>query len=1038
MDTLLRALDEVRATGSGRLVLVSGEAGVGKSRLVGDLVQSARADGFVVLSGSCTPDATVPYAPFVQAVRRGTRHLDREHLAEVFDGSAMLAAALLPEVAAPIGLPAAAPRPEDLSAAVWHLLSRLFPPTGGVLLLEDVHWADADTLRLLTDLARELADLTVLVVATYRADELHRRHPLRQVLAELSRERLSTEVVLNPLSREDVRAMVSEIFNGTEVGDDFTDVVLDRTGGNPFFVEELAKVLVERGDVYHAGDDWERRDLADIEMPLTVRETLLARARTLTAAAQEVLQLAALASDRLDPEVLAVAVGVGSAAIDEVVRDGLNLQLLSEVRDGARTSYVFRHALTREAFADELVGPDRRQAHARLAEAVAAVHADDLDTYAAELADHFEAGQRHDDAVAYAVRAGRVAATAFASEEADRRFDQALRLMPPNDPARLDVLLEASGDPFTLDLSPMKLSFAAEARRLAATRGDVAAEARAILVIERDRWIGGDGAGAVAMAEEALRLVHGHDDRLEAWVLHRLGRLLALGDRVDEARVAVASGIEVAERAGNQVALSGLYGTLMMVVTYGPEFVEARDASRAAARAAGDWMAESNLGINAGYISLWCGDFVESRREFERGNELTRRIAPNDRYGEAGYAWLLALSGEYAAANELAGALQSDPRLPTRIVALTALCEVAERTADPRLVELSDELTAAGMRVGEAQRSVPSLSVRARETLGRAGTAEALPLFHDLVRFTGATDTHASHWPFSPDLARAQADDGDVDGLASWARTIGDLTARDPNPHNRAAEAMVRAYLSLARGETADAAAAFAAVTATYRAMPCPAREVEGLLGLAAAQTADGLLDEAERSARSALDVAESVGAAQLASRARAAVERAQAPPVLATVMITDIVGSTERAVAMGDVAWKELLARHHAIVRRELARARGREMDTAGDGFFAAFDLPAQGVRCAVSIRDALAAAGIDVRAGLHTGEARPADGKLTGLTVHIAARIAALAGRREVLVSGTLRDLAVGSGLVFEGRGDHVLRGVPGEWRLYAVTSP
>jgi len=163
--------------------------------------------------------------------------------------------------------------------------------------------------------------------------------------------------------------------------------------------------------------------------------------------------------------------------------------------------------------------------------------------------------------------------------------------------------------------------------------------------------------------------------------------------------------------------------------------------------------------------------------------------------------------------------------------------------------------------------------------------------------------------------------------------------------------------------------------------------------------------------------------------------EEASFDRVLATVLFTDIVGSTKLAAELGDRQWQELVHRHHAAVRTLLARYRGTEIDTAGDGFFASFDGPARGVRCAVAITDAVRPLGIEVRAGLHTGEVERVDGKVGGLTVSIGARVAALAAPSEVLVSQTLKDLMVGSDLVFEDRGSHELKGVPGEWRVHAV---
>lgn len=156
---------------------------------------------------------------------------------------------------------------------------------------------------------------------------------------------------------------------------------------------------------------------------------------------------------------------------------------------------------------------------------------------------------------------------------------------------------------------------------------------------------------------------------------------------------------------------------------------------------------------------------------------------------------------------------------------------------------------------------------------------------------------------------------------------------------------------------------------------------------------------------------------------------------VLATVLFTDIVGSTEKAVELGDARWRDLLQEHHTIVRRQLARFRGAEIDTAGDGFFASFDGPARAIRCACEISDAVRELGVNVRAGLHTGECELLDGKVGGIAVHIGARVAGRAEPGEVLVSSTVRDLVAGSGIEFRDRGPAELKGIPGEWRLYAV---
>jgi class 3 adenylate cyclase len=156
---------------------------------------------------------------------------------------------------------------------------------------------------------------------------------------------------------------------------------------------------------------------------------------------------------------------------------------------------------------------------------------------------------------------------------------------------------------------------------------------------------------------------------------------------------------------------------------------------------------------------------------------------------------------------------------------------------------------------------------------------------------------------------------------------------------------------------------------------------------------------------------------------------------VLTTILFTDIVGSTERVAALGDLAWRDLLARHHASVRRELARFRGEELDTAGDSFLATFDGPARAIRCAQAIVANVGELGLELRAGLHTGECELHDGKLAGIAVSVGSRVAAEAGPGEVLVSSTVKDLVAGSGIEFEHVGARPLKGVPEEWTLYVV---
>ncbi|HAM03323.1 MAG TPA: hypothetical protein DCQ30_14025 [Acidimicrobiaceae bacterium] len=1020
------------------LVLVGGEAGVGKSRLASEALRLAGEQGLTPMVGYCAPEAGIPYAPFVTAIRRRTRTLDEDALRRLFDGAALLASALLPEAARTAGLPEdSTPREEDLFAAVWQLLCRLSGQDGSVLLLEDLHWADTDGLRLLSYLARESADLNMWLVGTYRTDELHRRHPLTTVLAELARQRRYEEIRLEPLGREDLRRMVSAILDGTEVGDEFLDAVLDRTDGNPFFVEELIKVLVERGDIFRQSGDWARRDLADIEMPVTVRETLLTRARTLDDQTQRVLQIAALAGERLDPAVISIAAAVDDNGVAEAVRQGLGLQLLVERRDGPATFYAFRHALTREALADELVGPDRQQAHRRIADAMRAVHSHDLDALSSELADHYANASETAEAVEFGIRAARFAAASFAWDEVGRRYEYALRLMESDSPQRLQLLLEAAERLRNGPDPQLLTSFCTEAQRLARLHGDKVAEGLALCIQQAVVWDSGDTPRALASLRDAYELVRGSGEAAEATVVSRLVRMLVLSGEGDEASARIPEALKLAEGVGNHAALSGLHGSALILGGFGPEFDEHYHAALDAARAGNDVMAELNLTTNAGYVNIWWGYFARSRPLLERAMELGERYSPSSRYEEAGFAWLLSLTGDYDEAWGRAEAIsRGAARVPSRIVALGAMYEVAERRGLADAGAVVDEIWALAARTGEGQRTVPALSARARHALLHGDLESATPLFWEVM---GATRTEAgtgSHWMFAPDLSRVLAEQDRVSDLERWVAAVRQLTDADPHPHNLAAQALCVAYLSMSHGEQTGGDE-FEGAARRFQSLPCPARQAEALLGSADAAYRANALEASAEAARRALAVAEAIGAGELTGRGRRAIDRVEQPPVLATVLFTDIVGSTERLSAVGDRAWSQVLDRHNNLVRREVSQWKGHEVNTTGDGFVVWFETPAQGIRCALALRQSLAQAGITVRAGLHTGECQLSGENLTGIAVHTAARVSALAGPGEVLVSRTVRDLVSGGGISLTDRGVHTLKGVEGDWQLFAVSS-
>lgn len=1030
MAVLRAAIAAVPA--AGRTLLVAGEAGLGKTRLAAEAVRLATDAGFRVLTAPCREGADAAYAPLTTALRRRLRGLDPAALRELFAGPAALAATLVPEAADTLGLERSVEtKPEDLQAALWYLLRREGEVAPTMLLLEDVHWADTDTLRLAKHLVEEAADLPLWVVMTYRPDELHRRHPLTHELTRWRRLPAVEEVRLAAIQGEALRAMLSALFAGTNVGDELVTAVGDRTGGNPFFIEELCTVLVDRGDIFERDGDFHRRGVEEMEMPETVRETLLERVQRLDPATMATLRLAAVAGEGVDPRVLSHS--AGAEVTERALVEGLDHHLLVERHDGALIRYAFRHALVREALADDLHGPERQRAHAQVAAALAAVHAADPDPVAAEVADHHAKAGNLDAAADWSLRAARHAGRQYATETARAHYEAALRWRPGHGRERLALLLEAATATFSEPTHDAAAAFAREARSLAASLGDPLAEAEALTCLARDRYAAGDPVGYLAILTGRAALLEGRGDAAEAGALAGLHRaLVTSGDR-ERALASMPHAFAVAEASGSDVALAVLWSSRGILAKNDAEIDEAFERSVAHAAAAHDDFQRSNALLTAGYVCAWRGNLHRSLECMREAVEVCDRLFPHRAtYFQGGYAWALSLAGEYDATLAQGLPLERSGDISARMVALTGLTEVELRRGDfERAAAHAEENLGLAVTEGSGQRIDPALShvarVRLLEGHDRADDIIERFLTRDWNCFTHAFAT--------PDLAAALAAQGSRVRLGRFVEEVRWRTERDPHRQNRAALLQCEAVLALAEGDVAAARTHATAAAELARAMPTPARAAECLLLLAEAEWQAGHAPACAEAVSGALAIADRLASPPLRGAALALRGRTEADIVLATVLVTDIIGSTERAAALGDRAWRTLLERHHEIVRRELARQRGREIDTAGDGFLAAFDSPLRAIRCARAVVDTLADAGIPVRAGIHTGECEVLGDKLAGIAVHVAARVAAAAAAGDVLVTSTVRDLVAGSALALEDRGLSHLRGVPGEWHLYAV---
>jgi DNA-binding CsgD family transcriptional regulator len=424
LDRLCRALD--RAAGEQpTLVLISGEAGIGKTRLVTEFSSQARDDGALVLIGSAMQvgETGLPYAPIVGALRPLLRELPPERLDRLLGAGHAELAHLVPDLA-PAERDRARVGDGTLSSAAYQarlfevlleLLRRLAEDRPLVLVLEDIHWADAASRDLVRFLARNARDARLLVLATYRSDELHRRHALLPLLSELQRLDHVDDFELSTFDADELAAQLAGITGGA-VGDELVETVLARSGGNPFFAEEL----MATGE-------------AGLSLPRSLRDTLEGRLRSLDPSAQHVLRVASVAGVQVDHPLLASVADVAETELVEALREAVEHNLLVPTAPGEAPGYAFRHALVHEVAYDGLLPSERTHLHAEYARAIEAhpeVRMDEPARTTALLAHHWLMAHDLERALPAAIEAGRAAAAGLAFAEAGIYLERALELWP--------------------------------------------------------------------------------------------------------------------------------------------------------------------------------------------------------------------------------------------------------------------------------------------------------------------------------------------------------------------------------------------------------------------------------------------------------------------------------------------------------------------------------------------------------------------------------------------------------------------------------
>jgi DNA-binding CsgD family transcriptional regulator/tetratricopeptide (TPR) repeat protein len=546
----LWAAFERAQAGSPATVVVAGEAGVGKTRLVTELIAPVRAQGALALTGGClnVGEGVVAYAPLVEALRSLGAAVDPAELERVLGGARAELARLVPELGAPDEVYAApeagALVPGRLFELLLGVLHRLAERGPLLLVVEDVHWADQSTRDLLGFLVRNLR-AGVALVLTYRSDELHRRHPLRPLLGELDRSGRAERLDLGRLGRRELGELLAGIL-GEPAPVALAQEILARSEGNPFFAEELLAARVEG-----AGGSG--------ELPEALRDLLLARVEALPQAAQRLLQVAAVAGQRVGHHLLAEVAAQPPQDLVDLLREAVAQHVL--VAEGGSGGYAFRHALVQEAIYDDLLPVQRPPLHAAYARALAARIEGQAGAGAAELgrlAYHWYAAHDLGRALLASVQAGQAAEAAFAQAEAAGHYERALELWEQAPQAAASSPLDRS---CLLQRAAQAASRAGAGTRAVAlinqalTETDAAAEPlRAGVLLERlarYQWLTGDTAAAVAAMERAVAIIPAEPPSAErARVLAAHGQMLMLRSRNRAAQARCEEAAAVARRAG--------------------------------------------------------------------------------------------------------------------------------------------------------------------------------------------------------------------------------------------------------------------------------------------------------------------------------------------------------------------------------------------------------------------------------------------------------------------------------------------------------